>query len=173
MARGGADFSAPAPFSVALRQTGGGEEGSCHSHQLWRELKGGRCRGDCREREREREGAERVNETDVIGLARSVKWWWQRQTLIVSSAQSSRQVICCGALGQERRRWRNRGDVEKGVVPFFGKMEGGGGGGGGGYPWGPADSQHFATPVKQMEGGSTSSHPSQLGFPLQILKPNG
>ena len=52
-------------------------------------------------------------------------------------------------------------------------MEGGGGGGGGGYPWGPADSQHFATPVKQMEGGSTSSHPSQLGFPLQILKPDG
>ena len=70
-------------------------------------------------REREGEGAERVNETDVIGLARSVKWWWQRQTLIVSSAQSSRQVICCGALGQERRRWRNRGDAEKGVVPFF------------------------------------------------------
>ena len=70
-------------------------------------------------RERKREGAERVNETDVIGLARSVKWWWQRQTLIVSSAQSSRQVICCGALGQERRRWRNRGDAEKGVDPFF------------------------------------------------------
>ena len=124
-------------------------------------------------REREGEGAERVNETDVIGLARSVKWWWQRQTLIVSSAQSSRQVICCGALGQERRRWRNRGDAEKGLSPFFGKMEGGGGGGGGGYPWGPADSQHFATPVKQMEGGSTSSHPSQLCFPLQILKPDG
>ena len=72
-----------------------------------------------REREGEGEREERVNETDVIGLARSVKWWWQRQTLIVSSAQSSRQVICCGALGQERRRWRNRGDAEQGVLPFF------------------------------------------------------
>ena len=69
-----------------------------------------------------------------------------------------------GGIGETRKR---------GLAPFFGKMEGGGGGGGGGYPWGPADSQHFATPVKQMEGGSTSSHPSQLGFPLQILKPDG
>ena len=46
------------------------------------------------------------------------------------------------------------------------------GGGGGGYPWGAPDSgqQHFATPVKQMEGVSSPSPPhlSQLCFTLEI-----
>ena len=41
-----------------------------------------------------------------------------------------------------------------------------GGGGGGGYPWGPPDSQHFATPVKQMEGAQRSLHPFSSSLPV-------
>ena len=81
--------------------------------------------------------------------------------LIVSSAPSSRQVICRGA-GEGGDG--GIGEVEKGVFPFFfgkkGEVGMEGGGGGGGYPWGPPDSQHFATPVKQMEGAQRSLHPS-------------
>ena len=105
---------------------GGGEEGWCHSHQLWRELKAGRCREDCRERDSERT----VNETDVIGLSEGVNCVncqpKQRQTLIVSSAPSSRQVICRGA-GEGGDG--GIGEVEKGVFPFFlakrGRRDGG------------------------------------------------
>ena len=118
-----------------------------------------------------------MNETDVIGLSRGVKTvnCQQRQTLIVSSAPSSRQVICRGA-GEGGDG--GIGEVEKGVFPFFFWQKGGegmeGGGGGGGYPWGPPDSQHFATPVKQMEGGQRSLHASHplpaACFTLGILK---
>ena len=42
------------------------------------------------------------------------------------------------------------------------------GGGGGGYPWGAPDSQHFATPVKQMEGVQTSFHPYSSSLPAVV-----
>ena len=123
---------------------------------------------------RERVWVRGVNETDVIGLWWGVNCQWKATPLIVSSAPSSRQVICRGA-GEGGDG--GIGEVEKGVFPFFFGKEGGGmeGGGGGGYPWGPPDSQQFATPVKQMEGGVKDHcihphHPSQLCFTSEILK---